>query len=245
MGPGLALLWLLMAGQPASGEDRCPGLYHWRCGDTCLSGSFKCHCGEDEFNNDDGKWCCHSGPCTARDWRDVTCPGAALLLNQTCRGGCNFFPEDKERSSYGKGRSHVPCKDANECVPENVGRSSDQSVCHGEARCRDKGDLAWCREQRRTGEECPGYGLRCNKTGGLPGQCIAPAKEGDGEYDCLDRSKEDPYTDSRTSHSAVDLSQLQSCKDEYSQQPGLKCSGSEGDTTISMSKLQSFPPPSS
>ena len=177
MGPGLVLLWLLLAGQPASGMDGCPGYGDWRCGDTCL-GWGKCHCGEDQFSWGDGKWCCHSGPCTAGG-RDVTCPGAALLLNQTCRGGCNFFPKDKWRNLF-TGRSHVPCKDPHECVPENVGRSSDQWVCHGEARCRDKSDLAWCRERRRTGEECtsispisPGtiiQSIRCNKTGGLPGK---------------------------------------------------------------------------
>ena len=171
MGPGLALLWLLLAGQPASGDDGCQGGDDWRCGDTCLWGDSKCHCGEDQFGYDDGKWCCHSGPCTAGGRGDVTCPGAALHLNQTCRGSCNFFPEDKERDSYG--RSHVPCEDAQECVTETVEWSDDQSVCQGEARCRDKSDLAWCKEKRNTGEECTYIlgvqGIRCNKTGGLPG----------------------------------------------------------------------------
>ena len=95
----------------------------------------------------------------------------ADCLNQTCRGSCNFFPEDKERDSYG--RSHVPCEDAQECVTETVEWSDDQSVCQGEARCRDKSDLAWCKEKRNTGEECTYIlgvqGIRCNKTGGLPG----------------------------------------------------------------------------
>ena len=46
-------------------------------------------------------------------------------------------------------------------------------------------------------------------------------------YDCLDRSEEDPYTDSRTSHSPVDLSKLPPCITKDSSKPGFKFSGSE------------------
>ena len=191
-GPRLALLGLLLGWQPASGIDGCPKMdkskcdglaceVSWRCGDTCLGLSSMCWCGEDVFTIWDGKWCCNTGPCTVRWGEVLTCPGNALYLNQTCRGLCNYFLKDKERNSLLTDRSRVPCSDGRECVPENMKASlldQYQWVCQGEARCRDKSDLAWCREPGTTVEECPltpeteGFSdqdIRCNITGGLSG----------------------------------------------------------------------------
>ena len=67
--------------------------------------------------------------------------------------------------------------------------------------CGDESDLAWCRKQERTEEECPDGYTRCNSTLGMPGQCILTSKAGDRKYQCLDRSDRNPYRQDSDQHS--------------------------------------------
>ena len=229
------LYWLLLPVVLA--DDGCWHQTDWKCGDACIKHYAKCKCGNQTFGVRDGKWCCNDNSCMRGEERKhKECPfpsipdycdsqivkdgicldGNTLPLTATCRKVCNYHPQDDDRGLDTQ-RSHIPCEDSKQCVQES-------KVCRGEAICLDKSDLKWCKQPKRAEEKCPFDHYWCDKTMGLPGQCIHSQQVSDRQYNCLDRSDENPFS---RNNPPLNLTRLKQCisQDSTSQDLGFICSG--------------------
>ena len=141
--------------------------------------------------------------------------GVPVKIHQSCSGRCNYEPNHLYRGPL----STVPaCKDTSECVKEvgfPVEGKVTMNVCTGQFRCKDKGDLEWCKSPERKSEKCPitdketisfctiakcvSNLRRC--LGTIPGQCVtnnlnalqlSPLRE-NIYFECLDRSDLNPF----------------------------------------------------
>ena len=211
----------------------------WCCGTNCTGGN--CLRWKSGHSEGDGPWNC-------AEWLPAICTtGVALNLNESCQGDCNYYNTDVDRS-YGS-RSYVPaCVNASICVKEGDGTTNPIDfqtnpyraiICTGNSSC--EGELDWCREEGRKNETCPrgvpqANTIRClrigskveggNGTKSIPGQCIAEFKTGDGEYNCLDRSDEDPFRKAANKETIINLAKLKNCTLEDGD-PGLECGSQE------------------
>ena len=170
----------------------------------------------------------------------VKCPdGVPVKFHQSCAGRCNYEPTDLLRGPL----STVPaCKDTNVCVKEvgyPVGGKIAMNVCNGQFRCKDKGDLDWCKSSERKSEECPITDaqsvLLCTTTkcisnfrrcsGAIPGQCVINNLHGfhvsplykNIYFDCLDRSDLNPFplakkTQEPKSQQILEFDKIKVCK---------------------------------
>eukprot|EP00092_Neocalanus_flemingeri_P080309 GFUD01100156.1.p1 GENE.GFUD01100156.1~~GFUD01100156.1.p1 ORF type:complete len:1047 (+),score=211.36 GFUD01100156.1:131-3271(+) len=126
--------------------------------------------------------------------------GLLLLLSGSVRGGCKWY-------------QHT-CN-SGQCV-----RVVD--ICQGgDPMCNDESDMQYCKTADRNSPVPDSWYIRCNKTGGLPGQIVGTSQITDDKYQCIDRSDEDPYTvkEERTD-------QMENCTDEYGS-PGVRVAGTD------------------
>ena len=216
-------------------RQRCGDIdFHWR-----LGGNVTCNCGgvQNLFrNNSFSRWCClkNTSTCMGKgNWTNepkawvgaqktlawsqgAECPdGIPVKMDDTCYGRCNYDPQNSHRAPQS---TVAACKDTKRCIKEttwsvgNLGKSEgfEMSVCSGQFRCKDKGDLDWCKSEERRSEKCPilntlfeyvdcsqeecvSYSQRCS--GSLPGQCVYQIESSIQKFSfvniffsCLDRS---------------------------------------------------------
>ena len=221
----------------------------WCCGHNCTGGGCLklkegVGVGWGRHKEDpDGYFWNHPAGCA--DWSPAKCTtGIALNLNESCKGECNFYGEDRHRN-YLTIRSHPSaCLKTNTCVKEGEGNTWTRddiafkpTICTGDSSC--EGELDWCREEERKKEECPNGGVsnhvwnnyftRClrisrnkeerNETKSIPGQCIEKAKWRDGkENNCLDRSDEDPFQEAvnnTSEETVIPFARLTNCTSKF------------------------------
>ena len=125
-------------------------------GDVATSASWKTLNATAEEQSSKKMWCCEESSCEVlRGLKNyllkrhgvqysrhqiigAKCNGTALNLTQSCKGGCNFYPEDKARNYRGILRSHSPCNinqtnTTLQCIPEHDDRND-------KLQCQDRGN---------------------------------------------------------------------------------------------------------
>ena len=189
----------------------------WRCGNKCISENQTCHCGTEsdnmtKFNLSSGLWCCKQtiAECKTENF-DTYCIGNAIKLTQQCHSPksssmqCNYNPWDRFRNlpDYTLTRSFFDiCDDNITCVDE-------MDACKGVPRCRNMNDLRWCKNTTSWNEPTNWTSIYahsvCNLTpqpDGMAshGQVIITNQKDDGEYNCLNRVDESPYSNQETKY---------------------------------------------
>ena len=101
-------------------------------GDSCISYSGDCKCGNEIFGPEDQKWCCNNNTCTGN-----RCTGRALNLTEACDQKCKYYGDDSKRNFRGIRGSFMPCSVSHvkttECVQED-------KVRDGKYDCRNRAD---------------------------------------------------------------------------------------------------------